>query len=150
VDRHAPLAEFERIAGEYPVFRVDPVTASGSSVITLAAQAGATPTGRVGERSHDAGLSEADDDTLTMYAHEHRAVLVTHDDEFSRRRRRNRGRLVETWAGPSGLPSPRSIVMSRDWQAGGEDGNNAARGPWLGKVRSAEASEKRNAPCRSS
>lgn len=37
----------------------------------------------------DAGLNEVRDDVLTVYAHEKKAVLVTHDREFSQRRRRN-------------------------------------------------------------
>ena len=37
----------------------------------------------------DAGLNEVSDDALTVYAQEHGAILVTHDREFSRRRRRN-------------------------------------------------------------
>jgi predicted nuclease of predicted toxin-antitoxin system len=36
-----------------------------------------------------AGLSSAGDDTLTAYAHDRKAVLLTHDREFSARRRRN-------------------------------------------------------------
>ena len=36
-----------------------------------------------------AGLSEAADDDLTLYAEQKKAVLVTHDQEFSRRRRKN-------------------------------------------------------------
>ena len=36
-----------------------------------------------------AGLSEAADDDLTLYAESKDAVLVTHDQEFSRRRRKN-------------------------------------------------------------
>lgn len=39
--------------------------------------------------AYDAGLSAAGDDDLTVYAHDQRAVLVTHDVEFSKRRRRN-------------------------------------------------------------
>jgi predicted nuclease of predicted toxin-antitoxin system len=35
----------------------------------------------------DAGLFKADDDTLTVYADDRGAVLVTHDVEFSQRRR---------------------------------------------------------------
>jgi predicted nuclease of predicted toxin-antitoxin system len=37
----------------------------------------------------EAGLSRAEDDELTAYADDQRAVLLTHDKEFSRRRRRN-------------------------------------------------------------
>lgn len=37
----------------------------------------------------DANLYNASDDTLTVYADEHKAVLITHDSEFSRRRRKN-------------------------------------------------------------
>lgn len=46
-------------------------------------------------RGHDAwtaaqaGLNQAPDDTLTVYAYERDAVLLTHDREFSQRRRRN-------------------------------------------------------------
>jgi predicted nuclease of predicted toxin-antitoxin system len=38
---------------------------------------------------HQAGLAAASDDALTVYATERKAVLVTHDREFSQRRRRN-------------------------------------------------------------
>ncbi|MGH3939247.1 MAG: DUF5615 family PIN-like protein [Pseudonocardiaceae bacterium] len=31
----------------------------------------------------DAGLGEAADDDLTVYAQEHNAALITHDSEFS-------------------------------------------------------------------
>jgi predicted nuclease of predicted toxin-antitoxin system len=37
----------------------------------------------------DAGLSRGSDDSLTVYAYDHDAALITHDIEFSRRRRRN-------------------------------------------------------------
>ena len=37
----------------------------------------------------EAGLHAASDDQLTVYAHDRRAALVTHDREFSRRRRMN-------------------------------------------------------------
>ncbi len=37
----------------------------------------------------DAGLNSARDDDLTVYAGNQRAVLVSHDSEFSQRRRRN-------------------------------------------------------------
>lgn len=37
----------------------------------------------------NAGLNEAADDDLTIYAQEHQAALITHDSEFSERRRRN-------------------------------------------------------------
>lgn len=46
-------------------------------------------------RGHDcwtadnAALSDAPDDSLTVYAASHRAVLITHDRAFSARRRRN-------------------------------------------------------------
>lgn len=36
-----------------------------------------------------AGLGEAADDDLTIYAQEHNAALITHDSEFSERRRKN-------------------------------------------------------------
>lgn len=36
-----------------------------------------------------AGLADAPDDDLTVYAADRSAVLVTHDREFSQRRRRN-------------------------------------------------------------
>ena len=36
-----------------------------------------------------AGLSEADDDDLTIYAQQQKAALITHDSEFSERRRKN-------------------------------------------------------------
>ena len=36
-----------------------------------------------------AGLAAAEDDDLTVYADDRGAVLVTHDREFSRRRRKN-------------------------------------------------------------
>lgn len=36
-----------------------------------------------------AGLSSASDDELTVYAHNKNAALITHDVEFSQRRRRN-------------------------------------------------------------
>jgi predicted nuclease of predicted toxin-antitoxin system len=36
-----------------------------------------------------AGLSRVSDDELTAYAHDQRAALLTHDVEFSQRRRRN-------------------------------------------------------------
>jgi predicted nuclease of predicted toxin-antitoxin system len=39
--------------------------------------------------AHDAGMSDNGDDELTVYAVDRRAVLVTHDREFSRRRRAN-------------------------------------------------------------
>lgn len=35
-----------------------------------------------------AGLSEAADDELTVYAHQRNAALITHDSEFSERRRK--------------------------------------------------------------
>lgn len=37
----------------------------------------------------DAGLSEASDDDLTVYAQDKSAVLITHDVEFSKKRRKN-------------------------------------------------------------
>jgi predicted nuclease of predicted toxin-antitoxin system len=37
----------------------------------------------------NANLYDAADDTITVYADERQAVVVTHDREFSRRRRRN-------------------------------------------------------------
>ena len=37
----------------------------------------------------NAGLNEVSDDTLTIYAARKNAVLVTHDREFSQRRRRS-------------------------------------------------------------
>jgi predicted nuclease of predicted toxin-antitoxin system len=37
----------------------------------------------------DANLYSASDDTLTVYADDRGATLLTHDDEFSKRRRRN-------------------------------------------------------------
>jgi predicted nuclease of predicted toxin-antitoxin system len=37
----------------------------------------------------EAGLNRVQDDDLTVYAHDKQAVLLTHDREFSRRRRRN-------------------------------------------------------------
>jgi predicted nuclease of predicted toxin-antitoxin system len=37
----------------------------------------------------EANLYDASDDTLTVYADDHQAVLITHDREFSRRRRKN-------------------------------------------------------------
>jgi predicted nuclease of predicted toxin-antitoxin system len=37
----------------------------------------------------EAGLASAADDDITVYAHDRGAVLLTHDAEFSRRRRRN-------------------------------------------------------------
>lgn len=37
--------------------------------------------------AHEAGLSGAEDDDLAVYAHARAAVLVTHDREFSQRRR---------------------------------------------------------------
>lgn len=40
-------------------------------------------------RIADAGLHQVSDDEVTVYAIEHRAVLLTHDREFSRRRSRN-------------------------------------------------------------
>jgi hypothetical protein len=36
-----------------------------------------------------AGLSEAQDDVLTVYGDDKRAVVITHDVEFSKRRRKN-------------------------------------------------------------
>lgn len=36
-----------------------------------------------------ANLGQDVDDELTVYAHEHGAVLLTHDQEFSQRRRKN-------------------------------------------------------------
>lgn len=36
-----------------------------------------------------AGLNEASDDTLTVYACNQNAILLTHDREFSQRRRKN-------------------------------------------------------------
>lgn len=38
--------------------------------------------------AYEAGLADAADDDLAVYAHEKNAVLVTHDREFSQRRRR--------------------------------------------------------------
>lgn len=40
-------------------------------------------------RGAAAGYSETDDDELTVYADNHNAVLVTHDREFTERRKRN-------------------------------------------------------------
>lgn len=37
----------------------------------------------------EAGLAQAKDDDLTVYATDARSALVTHDKEFSRRRKRN-------------------------------------------------------------
>lgn len=37
----------------------------------------------------DAGVGRLQDDQLTVYADQHGAILVTHDREFSQRRRRN-------------------------------------------------------------
>jgi predicted nuclease of predicted toxin-antitoxin system len=37
----------------------------------------------------EANLFRVTDDTLTVYADDREAVLITHDDEFSQRRRRN-------------------------------------------------------------
>lgn len=37
----------------------------------------------------DAGLGAYNDDELTVYADEHKAILLTHDREFSARRRRH-------------------------------------------------------------
>jgi predicted nuclease of predicted toxin-antitoxin system len=37
----------------------------------------------------DAGLYRVSDDEVTVYATNHKAVVLTHDIEFSRRRRRN-------------------------------------------------------------
>lgn len=43
-----------------------------------------------------AGIPDAADDDISVYAAEKNAVLVTHDDEFSARRRRNpHGRHVQ-------------------------------------------------------
>jgi predicted nuclease of predicted toxin-antitoxin system len=39
--------------------------------------------------AQEAGLNEATDDSLTVYAAHKNAILVTHDKEFSKRRRRN-------------------------------------------------------------
>lgn len=39
--------------------------------------------------AHQANLDTAADDSLTVYADDKRAVLVTHDKEFSQRRRKN-------------------------------------------------------------
>lgn len=39
--------------------------------------------------AYQANLSVEDDDELTVYASRQRAVLITHDREFSRRRRQN-------------------------------------------------------------
>lgn len=39
--------------------------------------------------AHNAGLSTAEDDSLTVYAINHGAVLISHDKEFSGRRSRN-------------------------------------------------------------
>jgi len=39
--------------------------------------------------AYDAGMSDASDDDLAIYAHDKKAVLITHDREFSQRRRRN-------------------------------------------------------------
>jgi predicted nuclease of predicted toxin-antitoxin system len=39
--------------------------------------------------SLDAGLHRVKDDEVTVYAIDHDAVLITHDREFSQRRRRN-------------------------------------------------------------
>jgi len=36
-----------------------------------------------------AGRADATDDEQTVYAHEHGAVLITHDREFTERRKRN-------------------------------------------------------------
>lgn len=37
----------------------------------------------------DAGLSSSNDDEVTVYAQDHNAILLTHDREFSARRRKN-------------------------------------------------------------
>ena len=52
-----------------------------------------------------AGLAKAGDDDLTVYAHDRGAVLITHDVEFSQRRRRSViGRHIylrcNEWDGP--------------------------------------------------
>lgn len=39
--------------------------------------------------ANEAGLNRVADDELTVYADDKRAVLITHDREFSQRRRRN-------------------------------------------------------------
>jgi predicted nuclease of predicted toxin-antitoxin system len=39
--------------------------------------------------AENAALDQAVDDDLSVYAHDHKAILVTHDREFSRRRRQN-------------------------------------------------------------
>jgi predicted nuclease of predicted toxin-antitoxin system len=63
------------------------------------------------QRGHDAwtagnaGLARAGDDALTVYSDDQDAVLITHDIEFSKRRRRNVvGRHVflrcNEWDGP--------------------------------------------------
>ena len=40
-------------------------------------------------RATDAGLANAADDDVSVYAHNKTAVLVTHDREFTERRKRN-------------------------------------------------------------
>lgn len=52
-----------------------------------------------------AGLAKAADDALTVYSHDRDAVLITHDVEFSQRRRRSViGRHIflrcNEWDGP--------------------------------------------------
>ncbi|HEY2948884.1 MAG TPA: DUF5615 family PIN-like protein [Micromonosporaceae bacterium] len=47
---------------------------------------------RAGNRcvtASEAGLATADDDSVAVFADDHRAVLITHDREAIRRRRRN-------------------------------------------------------------
>lgn len=61
--------------------------------------------GHVAWTASDAGLSKEADDALTVYSDNRDAVLITHDKEFSRRRRRNVvGRHVflrcDEWDGP--------------------------------------------------
>lgn len=43
--------------------------------------------GHIAWTAHQAGLSEASDDELAVYADDRQAVLLTHDREFSKRRR---------------------------------------------------------------
>jgi len=64
----------------------------------------------------DAGLAKEADDALTVYSVDHDAVLITHDIEFSRRRRRNViGRHIflrcNEWEGPDVMAQHLDIVI---------------------------------------
>lgn len=72
-------------------------------------------------RGHDAwtaaqaGLNQEPDDTLTVYAYERDAVLLTHDREFSQRRRKNVVAGMCTFDATNGMPLAYSRTTLTMW-----------------------------------